>query len=47
MFEDRVLTRVFGPKRKEVIGGWRNMDNKVLHNLSSQNIIMAINSSRM
>jgi hypothetical protein len=24
IFEDRVLGRIFGPKREEVTGGWRN-----------------------
>jgi hypothetical protein len=38
--ENRALRRIFGPKRGEVIGGWRNLHNEELHNLySSQSII--------
>jgi hypothetical protein len=32
MFEGRVLRRIFGPERDEVIGGWRKLHNKELHN---------------
>jgi hypothetical protein len=27
MFENRVLRRIFGPKREEVAGGWRKVCN--------------------
>jgi hypothetical protein len=27
-YENRVLRRIFGPKRDEVTGGWRNNNNK-------------------
>jgi hypothetical protein len=33
-----VLRRIFGPKRRDVIGGWRKVHNKELHNLYSRNI---------
>jgi hypothetical protein len=33
LFENRVLRRIFGSKRKEVAGGWRRLHNEVLHNL--------------
>jgi hypothetical protein len=33
VFENRVLRRVFGLKRDEVTGGWRNLHNEVFHNL--------------
>jgi hypothetical protein len=33
VFENRVLRRIFGPKRYEVIGGWRKLRNEELHNL--------------
>jgi hypothetical protein len=33
VFENRVLSRIFGPKRDEVIGGWRKLHNEELHNL--------------
>jgi hypothetical protein len=32
-FENRVLRRIFGPKRDEVTGGWKKQDNEVFHNL--------------
>jgi hypothetical protein len=35
VFENRVLRRIFGSKRNEVTGGWRNLYNKELHNLYS------------
>jgi hypothetical protein len=36
-----VLRRIFGPKRDEVIGGWRKLRNEELHNLYySPSIIM-------
>jgi hypothetical protein len=45
VFENRVLRRIFGPKRDEVTGGWRKMHNEELHNLySSRNIIKMIKS---
>jgi hypothetical protein len=33
VFEKRVLRRIFGPKRDEVIGGWRKLHNEELLNL--------------
>jgi hypothetical protein len=33
MFDNRVLRRIFGPKREEVIGGWRKLHHEELHNL--------------
>jgi hypothetical protein len=48
MFENRVLRRIFGPKRDEVIEGWRKLDNEELHNLyCSPSIIRIIKSRRM
>jgi hypothetical protein len=47
VFENRVLRRIFGPKRKED-GSWRKLHNKELHNLySSPNIVRVIKSRRM
>jgi len=37
VFEEKVLRRIFGPKRKEVTG-WRKVDNEKLHMYSSPNI---------
>jgi hypothetical protein len=48
VFENRVLRRVFGPKRDEVTGGWRKLHNEELHDLySSPSIIRIIKSRRM
>jgi hypothetical protein len=48
MFQNRVLRRMFGPKREEVAGGWRRLHNEELHNLyTSTNIIRVIKSRRM
>jgi hypothetical protein len=33
VFENRVLRRLFGPKRDEVTGGWRKLHNEQIHNL--------------
>jgi hypothetical protein len=41
--ENRVLRRLFVPRRDEVTGDWRKLHNEELHNLySSPNIIMMI-----
>jgi hypothetical protein len=48
VFENRVLRRLYGPKRDEVTGEWRKLHNEELHNLySSSNIIRQIKSRRM
>jgi hypothetical protein len=48
VFENRVLRRIFWPKRDEVTGIRRKLHNEVLHNLySSPSIIRLIKSSRM
>jgi hypothetical protein len=48
VFKNRVLRRIFGPKRDEVTGEWRKLHNEELHNLySSPNIIRTIKSRRM
>jgi hypothetical protein len=48
VFENRVLRRIFGPKRNRVTGGWRKLHNEELHNLySSPGIIRIIKSRRM
>jgi hypothetical protein len=40
MFKNKVLKRIFGPKRDEGTGGWRKLHNEELRNLcSSPNII--------
>jgi hypothetical protein len=46
--ENRVLRRIFDPKRDEVTGDWRKLHNEELHNFySSPNIIRMIKSRRM
>jgi hypothetical protein len=48
MSEKKVLRRIFEPKRDEVIGGWRALNNEELcHLYSSLSIIRIINSRRM
>jgi hypothetical protein len=43
VFENRVLWRIFGPKRDEVTGEWRKLHSGELHNIfSSLNIIRQI-----
>jgi hypothetical protein len=47
-FENRVLRRMFGPKRDKVTGEWRKLSIRELHNLySSPDIIRQIKSRRM
>jgi hypothetical protein len=42
-FGNRVLRRIFGPEREEVVGGWRRLHNEELHKLcASPNIIRLI-----
>jgi hypothetical protein len=48
VFENKVLRRIFGPKRDEVTGECRKLHNKELHDLySSPSIIRIIKSRRM
>ena len=48
MFENRVLRRIFGPKRDEVTGEWIKLHNEELKDLhSSHNIVQVIKSRRM
>ena len=43
VFENRVLRRIFGPKRDEVAGQWRKLHNEELNDLySSPNIVRVI-----
>jgi hypothetical protein len=45
MFENRVLRRIFGPKRDEVSGEWIKLHNEKLNDLySSPNILRVIKS---
>ena len=48
VYENRVLRRVFGPKRDEVTGEWRKLHNEELSDLYSlPNIVRVVKSRRM
>ena len=48
VFENRVLRRVFGPKRDEVTGEWRKLHNEELDDLYSlPNIVRVVKSRRI
>jgi hypothetical protein len=48
VFENRVLRRIFGPKRDEVTGEWKKLHNEELHSFySSPDIIRQFKSRRM
>ena len=48
VIENRVLRRIFGPKRDEVTGEWRKLHKEELYHLySSPNIVRVIKSRRM
>jgi hypothetical protein len=48
VFENRVLRRIFGPKRDEITGEWRKLHNEELNGLHSlPNIVRVIKSRRL
>jgi hypothetical protein len=48
VFENRVLRRVFGPKRDKVTGEWRKLHNEELNDMYSlPNIVRVVKSRRM
>jgi len=48
VFENKVLRRILGPRRDEVTGEWRRLNNGELNNLYfSPNIVRVIKSRRM
>jgi hypothetical protein len=48
MFENKVLRRIFGPRRDEITGEWRRLHNEELNVLySSPNIVRVIKLRRM
>ena len=46
VFENRVLRRVFGPKRDEVTGEWRKLHNEDLSDLYSLSNVVRVVKSR-
>ena len=45
VFDNRVLRKIFGPKRDEVTGEWRRLHTKELYDLySSPNIVQVMKS---
>ena len=46
VFENRVLRRIFGPKRDEVTGEWRKLHNEERNDLYSSPNIIRVNKSR-
>ena len=48
VFENKVLRRIFGPRKDEVTGEWRKLHNEELNDLyCSPNIVRVIKSSRL
>ena len=48
VFENRVLRRIFGPRRDEVTGEWRTLQNEEFTDMySSHNIVRVIKSRKM
>jgi len=48
MFQNRVLRKIFGPKREEVAGSLRRLHNENLHKLYAlPNIVRVIKSRRI
>jgi hypothetical protein len=48
VFENRVLRGIFGPKRDEIVRGWRKLHNEELHHLyGSTSIIRMIKEDEM
>jgi hypothetical protein len=47
VFENRVLRRIFGPKRDEVTGEWRKLHNKELNDLYCSPSIVGVIKSRI
>jgi hypothetical protein len=46
VFENRVLRRIFGPRRYEVTGVWRKLHNDELHDLYCSSTIVRLTKSR-
>jgi hypothetical protein len=46
VFENRVLRRIFGPRKDKAIAGWRNVHNEEYHNLYSSPFIIRMSKLR-
>jgi hypothetical protein len=46
VYENRMLKRIYGPKRDEVTGGWRKLRNEQLHKSYSSLTIIRIMKSK-
>jgi hypothetical protein len=46
VFENRVLRRIFGPKRDEVTGEWKKLHNEELHDFYSSRCVITMLKSR-
>jgi hypothetical protein len=46
VFENRVMRKIFGPKRDEVTGEWRTLDSGKLHDLYSSSNINRVMKSK-
>ena len=46
LFENKVLRKIFGPKRDDQIGKWRRLHNSELHDLYGKPDIIRIVKSR-
>jgi hypothetical protein len=42
VFENMVLSRIFGPKREEVVRGWRRMHREELQHLYASPSIISV-----
>jgi hypothetical protein len=47
VFENRVLRKIFGPKRDEVKGEWRKLHNEELYDLYCSTLIVLVIKSKM
>jgi len=47
VFQNRVLKRIFGPKKEEMVGGWRRLHNEELQNLCTSPNISVTKLRRM
>jgi hypothetical protein len=47
VFENRVPRRIFGPRRYEMTGGWRELHNEELLNLYSLSSVIRVKKMRM